>query len=145
MPLLIDRFAGEFRFLSNFFIEPDGTCVEHEFQAAKTDDVDWQRRIFAADSPGKAKRLGRKAPLRADWEAVKVDVMHDLLIDKFGEHEALYDLLIATHPAVLIERNDWHDTFWGVCNGKCRQGPHPPFGDNNLGKLLVEVRNELRR
>lgn len=34
----------------------------------------------------------------------------------------------------LIEGNYWHDTYWGVCEG---------VGENHLGKLLMEIRNEL--
>ena len=33
----------------------------------------------------------------------------------------------------LIEGNDWHDTFWGVCNG---------IGKNWLGKILEEERDK---
>lgn len=37
----IVSFQGKYRFLSNFFIEPDGTCVEREYQSVKTlDDVE---------------------------------------------------------------------------------------------------------
>jgi predicted NAD-dependent protein-ADP-ribosyltransferase YbiA (DUF1768 family) len=43
--------------------------------------------------------------------------------------------LLETGDAELIEGNDWGDTFWGVCGGK---------GNNFLGKLLMEVRKELR-
>lgn len=31
--------------------------------------------------------------------------------------------------------NHWHDTYWGVCDGA---------GENRLGKLLMQVRRELR-
>ena len=35
----------------------------------------------------------------------------------------------------LEEGNTWHDTYWGVCNGK---------GKNKLGKILMQVREELK-
>lgn len=35
---MIDRFVGKYRFLSNFFIEPDDTHVEGEYQWAKCID-----------------------------------------------------------------------------------------------------------
>lgn len=33
---IIYQFSGKYRFLSNFFIESDGSCVEREYQAEKT-------------------------------------------------------------------------------------------------------------
>ena len=41
---------------------------------------------------------------------------------------------MATGNAVLVEKNDWGDTFWGVCSGK---------GENYLGRLLMQVRKEI--
>ena len=47
----------------------------------------------------------------------------------------LSELLIGTEDVELVESNNWNDTFWGVCNGK---------GKNHLGKILMEVREELK-
>lgn len=148
--LVIDRFDGEFRWLSNFFHERDGSTVEHEFQADKTNDPADKEWILHQGSPGRAKRAGskrglngRKITLRDDWEEVKVDRMRLHVRRKFRDSEWLRKKMIATHPAVLIEGNNWHDTFWGVCDGTCRFGPHAPEGDNELGKILMQVRVEL--
>lgn len=145
---MIDRFKEEHAFLSNFFIEPDGTTVEHEFQAAKTYNLIRKVEILAAREPGQAKRLGRKVELRADWEQkqsngqpLKLNVMTDLVLRKFWDHNELAELLLATGDATLIEGNNWHDTYWGVCDGTCRQGPHEPgIGQNRLGLTLMDVR-----
>ena len=78
---VIDRFDGEHRFLSNFFPASivfgriEYPTVEHAFQAAKTDERALKLAVAAAPSPGAAKRIGRKLPLRADWEQVKTDIM----------------------------------------------------------------------
>jgi ribA/ribD-fused uncharacterized protein len=85
----IDRFAGPWAFLSNFYPAEatlDGIVypsVEHAFQAAKTYDAGIRAAIRAAATPGDAKRLGRQLRLRRDWETVKVGVMRELLADKF--------------------------------------------------------------
>ena len=48
-----------------------------------------------------------------------------------------------------VEGNHWHDTYWGVCNpeafGKppCTKGCGGT-GENQLGKILMRVRDELR-
>lgn len=146
-PWSINRFEGEYRFLSNFFIEPDGTTVEHEFQADKTLVEDERKWILSQPTPGKAKRAGskrglngRKITLREDWEEIKVERMRHWVRRKFMDHRDIRIKLLDTSGLVLIEGNDWHDTFWGICDGTCRSGPHKPFGDNNLGIALMDIR-----
>lgn len=124
----IEEFQGEYRFLSNFYIEPDGTHVEGEYQAAKTWPLDTR---LLGMTPGKAKAAGRKAPLRKDWEDIKEAVMLSLVLRKFSDHSELRRQLQATSPAILVEGNTWGDTFWGVCRGE---------GLNRLGKILMLVR-----
>ena len=53
---------------------------------------------------------------------------------KFADPE-LRNLLLATGDEELIEGNYWGDTYWGVCNG---------VGQNKLGKLLMQVREEIK-
>lgn len=136
---MIDCFDGEFAFLSNFYLSPifDGNIwfptVEHYFQAAKTTNMEEYKAIAAADTPGQAKRLGRKVTLRPDWEEVKDQVMLDALRKKFSD-DKLRLMLLATGEEYLIEGNTWGDKYWGVCGG---------IGLNHLGKLLMQVRDEL--
>lgn len=137
----IDSFNEEFEFLSNFFPSPvtdtEGNTyptVEHYFQAMKTLNPEERKKIAAAPTPGKAKRMGRSVNLRKDWEQIKLSVMREGLRQKFSI-PGLRDMLLETYDAELIEGNWWHDTYWGVCNG---------VGENHLGKLLMEIREELR-
>ena len=138
---VIDSFAGDYRFLSNFYPSPMRVdrvlypTVEHAFQAAKTADAGEKRKIAEANSPGRAKALGRKVKLRKDWESVKVGIMRELVELKFRAHADLAERLLETGEAELIEGNTWNDTFWGVCNG---------HGKNHLGKALMEVRAVLQ-
>lgn len=138
---VIDSFRGEFGFLSNFYeatIYVEGMryrSVEHAYQAFKTVDP-WSRRLVReAKTPGEAKKLGKSVKLRPDWESVKVGLMRDFVRKKF-ENPFLQPLLLATGDAELIEGNTWNDTFWGVCRG---------VGENWLGKILMEIRQELRQ
>lgn len=136
----IDSFNGQHRFLSNFWsccIAFEGhsyRTVEHAFQAAKTHDEEQRRRIRNEPSAAGAKKRGKHVDMRADWEEVKVDIMRDLLRQKFGT-EPLRSRLLRTGKAQLTEGNWWGDRFWGVCDGK---------GENRLGLLLMEIREELR-
>ena len=144
---MITRFEGSNSFLSNFYTCPVEyedryySSVEHAFQAAKTDNQLERERIQLTKTPGDAKRLGRQVALRKDWELVKVDVMRDLLRSKF--QGGLVEKLLATYPKELVEGNLWHDNFWGVCYCEHCVLKDMPY-KNWLGKLLMEVREELR-
>lgn len=137
----IDRFEGEYEFLSNFYpseIIHDGITyptVEHAYQAAKTLDFGTRWRISQLTTPAQAKKAGRTVKIRPDWEKVKIHIMRELLLQKFflSDGELGYELQQTT-PAELIEGNWWGDTFWGVCKGR---------GENHLGKLLMEIRELL--
>lgn len=137
--MAIDSFSGDFEFLSNFFVEKNKLTVEHFYQAAKTMNYGWVYQIISAKTPGRAKRLGQKAPLRKDWEQVKVQIMFDLLREKFKDL-TLKTKLIDTFPTILIEGNTWHDNFWGQCSCmKCRGKEKI----NMLGFILNQVRAEI--
>jgi len=141
VPTKIKRFEGEARFLSNFWpavVTHDGVqypTTEHAFQAAKTLDFEQRWEISKLETPGQAKRAGRKLQIRPDWEQVKEQVMLELTILKFMNHRKLKELLLATGTAELIEGNNWGDKTWGVCDGE---------GQNLLGKILMLVRSQLR-
>jgi ribA/ribD-fused uncharacterized protein len=138
----IEHFDGVYKFLSNF--EPahviyEGArydTAEHAYQAAKTTDENLRKQFYAGKiSPSYAKRLGQKLPLRPDWEQIKLSVMHEIVRFKFTHNPIMRQNLLATGNAELIEGNWWGDTFWGVCKG---------VGENHLGKILMDVRTELR-
>ena len=145
---MINCFDGEFAFLSNFSNSPipisDGVdtfiakTMEHFFQASKTPNMKEFLDILAADTPGKAKRLGRRCMLYNDWEETKINVMESGLRLKFS-NPTLKAKLLATGNEPLEEGNHWHDNFWGNCYcDKCKN----IVGQNNLGKLLMKLRNE---
>lgn len=139
----VTSFSGDYAFLSNFYradVQLDKKVyptTEHAFQAAKTLEPGERRMIQLSGTPGIAKRLGRKVKLRKDWENVKLDVMLDLLRQKFQDPH-LREKLLSTGDATLIEGNTWGDKFWGavLTDGKW-------VGQNHLGKLLMKVRRGL--
>jgi ribA/ribD-fused uncharacterized protein len=137
----IRSFRGEHTWLSNFFrvdVVLDGVTyrsVEHALQAAKTLDPDERGRVTAVVSPVIAKGIGKKVTLRPGWDALRLEVMRDLLRQKFDPGTPLAEKLLATGDAHLEEGNRWGDRFWGTVNGE---------GANHLGKLLMEVRKKLK-
>lgn len=144
---MIDSFNGKYRFLSNFYpalVRWDGwlyPTVEHAYQAAKLPPDQRVRFRDPGMKPGEAKRLG-KGKGGDTWKDTSLDMMLVLLRQKFREPK-LAELLLETGTQNLVEGNNWHDTFYGRCNGDCTRGPHAPIGDNHLGKLLEQVRHEL--
>ena len=143
---MIKAFTNDFDFLSNFYpseiriLSKIFPTVEHAYQAVKTTEEDWIDKIRHAPTPGKAKRLGRKAPLRRDWEFIRLSAMQMLLEAKFADPK-LSARLVDTGTQDLIEKNYWHDNYWGVCT--CTKCAH---GFNHLGKLLMSIRlqNQIR-
>lgn len=143
---MIDSFSGEYGFLSNFYEFPvtalwddDNTVsvptVEHAFQAAKAGVRDDFYAICSAPTARACKQKGRTITLRPDWEGVKLDVMKRILREKFSNGD-LRARLLKTEEAMLVEGNTWGDRFWGVCRGA---------GENHLGRLLMEIREEIKK
>lgn len=135
---MIDSFREEYRFLSNFypanfvwqgFFWP---TVEHAYQAAKTLALEERIQILGLSTPGQAKSMGRRITMRDDWDHIKVNIMREIVTEKFNQNSHLMYLLEETKPHNLIEGNTWGDIFWGQCNGQ---------GENHLGRILMEIRD----
>lgn len=110
---------------------------EHYFQAQKFKDAAQREAIRKANSPMIAARMGRsrKVPLRKDWESVKVQIMRKAVLAKFSQHEDLKALLLSTGDAKIVEHTE-RDSYWGDGGDGS--------GKNVLGRILMEVREELR-
>lgn len=130
---VINKFRGQYSFLSNFYVTKDGKSVEHYYQAAKATNIKDYIQIINSHTPADAKKLGRTIKVRDDWDQIKLIVMEQLLIKKFSD-QILAEKLIATLDYELVEENNWGDTYWGVCNG---------IGYNNLGKILMKIRDNF--
>jgi len=147
---IISSFRDEYAFLSNFYVEPfecGGKVVmtaEHAFQAQKArGQKSVQDLILRASTPSHAKRLGRRVRLEDDWNDRRIGVMRGILRFKFAPGTALAERLKATYPQHLVEGNTWGDTFWGCVHPT--DGSNLWVGANNLGILLMEIRDELLR
>ncbi|KAK7682516.1 hypothetical protein QCA50_014316 [Cerrena zonata] len=73
--------------------------------------------------------------VRSDWKDVNIQAMDKALFLKFTQHMDLYEELLATGNAELVENSD-KDAFWG-CGADGN-------GRNELGKALVRLRTSLR-
>ena len=136
----INSFRNEYFFLSNFYevdITYNGITYKNNeaaFQAQKTDNEE-VRKQFANLTPKSAKRKGRKVDLVPYWDINKFGIMKDICMTKFIQNPDLREKLLSTGDTLLEEGNNWGDRIWGTVNGK---------GQNNLGKILMQVRDEIR-
>lgn len=135
-------FQGDYFFLSNFYVGLSFfwnpfpyTNAEAAFQSAKCQSSDDQY-SFCMKSPREARKMGQHVVLRPDWEDVKDSIMKNIIHEKFFQDEQLARKLMATGDAELIEGNTWGDTYWGV-------DLHTMKGQNRLGRILMDVRQEL--
>ena len=146
--LMINDFRGQYRWLSNFHVADvvfEGDTYpssEHAYQAAKCsrkeNRIPFQSRSMTCGQSKKAG--GLVATSVAEWDAKKYGVMLTILIDKFTRHDDLRKLLLGTGDEELKEGNYWHDNFYGSCScNRCGDQ-----GQNNLGKILMEIRTALR-
>lgn len=136
-------FYDDYRWLDNFFECPvmfEGDLYptsENAFQAAKAMWAD-RDKFFTCD-PYKAKELGRQVKMSERdlelWNQRRKHVMRKVVFDKFTRNPELREKLLATGNKHLEEANMHGDIFWGTVDG---------VGENNLGKLLMEIRSTLR-
>lgn len=134
---IIDRFDGQYRFLSNFFEAPllfRGLVFENAEAAFHSQKCPQRAKQFQGLNASQAKQLGRQVVMRPDWDKVRDQVMYEVVFEKFLQNSKIRERLIATGEAMLVEGNTWNDRYWGVCNG---------IGQNKLGKILMRVRSEF--
>lgn len=144
---MINAFRGRWTRLGNysyctvFYRGHAYPTVEHAYQAQKTRNEALQQVIRHAPGPAAAKARAREVELRPDWEDVKDGIMLDLLREKFSQ-EPERSILLSTGTQELVEGNWWHDNYWGDCSCGKKVACEAP-GKNMLGKLLMDVRQEL--
>lgn len=139
----IKGFFGEYRWLSNFhvctiFNEQHFraySSTEAAYMAEKTLDFRIKDK-FETLTPKEARKYGQEIELRPDWEQIKIKVMYKVNVQKFTRHADLRQKLIDTGDKYLEETNWWRDKFWGAHFGE---------GENNLGKILMYIREGIKR
>jgi ribA/ribD-fused uncharacterized protein len=130
---------------SNFYVEPDGSFVEREFQAVKHEGHPIRQAIIMhAATPGRAKKLGGLWRLTEDelaaWNERRIDVMLELVAKKVDDWPEIAAMLLATTEQTIVEINRHHDNFWGDCS--CMRCYH--IGQNWLGETWMLIRRRLR-
>jgi N-glycosidase YbiA len=115
---------------------------ESIYQALRfPDKSDIQYSIAFEKSPIIAKRIARHyiSKTRDDWEIVKNNIMRFCLRTKAMQSNDFYDLLLTTDNIPIVELSK-NDEYWGAKNVNDLEYR----GQNVLGRLLMELREELR-
>ncbi|KAI1404898.1 hypothetical protein F4819DRAFT_445887 [Hypoxylon fuscum] len=118
-------------------------------KAGRFHDSETQKLILATHDPKEQKRLARltKGFQPASWDEIKSPVVVAGNLAKFGQNPHLKSLLLDTGDRLLAEAAS-EDRIWGIgytakeaMVGQNRQR----WGENRLGKALMEVRERLRK
>lgn len=148
-------FHSEYAWLSNFFpcpIEIQGLTfksAEQAFQytrAIRLKDTPLANLILRSRNAKEAKLLSHSnTKTTPEWDNDRFDVMRHVVTQKFTQNYELGGRLVSTGQLTLIESTI--DGFWGakasITSKSIKDGTW--MGANFLGKILMEVRNELRR
>ncbi len=112
---------------------------EHFYQAQKYHGIDQALcdQIRQTSTPEEAAALGRgsSVAVRNDWDHIKPQIMYTVVREKFTTHADIQAILLATDEELIVEDSP-RDAYWGCgLDGK---------GQNQLGKILMQVRQEIR-
>ncbi|WP_295580273.1 NADAR family protein [uncultured Lamprocystis sp.] len=103
---------------------------------------DVQQLILDQKSPMTAKMKSKpyRRDSRTDWDRVRTTVMRWALRAKIYCNRRFVDLLLATGDKPIVE-NSRKDRFWGAVP----EADGTLVGKNVLGRLLMELRDDVRR
>lgn len=134
-------FKGKYAFLSNSYpcqvVGADGLLypsVENAYQASKTEDWVLKMPYTQTVPPNLAAQLGQSFKPSVEWTANRLSTMTAIVQDKFSRNSELKTKLLNTGDR-YIEYVTETDAYWGTVKGK---------GENNLGKILMDVRESLK-
>ena len=139
-PDTINRFKGEYDFLSNWYpchIVWEGLeyhSAETAFQASKCKD-EKERKVFAGCSTDKAVLKGKDLIPYPGWEEAQISIMESILQAKFEQNPALMRKLAETGNRVLLNGNNKQETFWGI-------DLYSWTGENHLGRIIMNIREK---
>ena len=123
-------------------------CNEQAYQYLRAKTLDRPlaaTRMLLSRDPVEMKKIGDGLGTSDAWEARKFDVMYMGLKAKFEQNQDLKTMLLKTGKCELVEATP--DRLWGcgatLSSNILRRHEWP--GDNKQGKILMVVREELRR
>lgn len=117
----------------NLFMTSEHAYHWEKFNTGKTPYIQWL--IMSAPSAHAAYKIAaeHKDLQISNWNDIKVDIMYDIIWQKFIQHPYVRKKLNQTESKEIIE-DSWRDDFWGWGMEQ--------DGRNELGKIWMRVRRE---
>lgn len=117
------------------------------YKAISNNCHDIADKIMAESNPVKQKKLGDNIPEfdERQWNLMQKDTMKEILVAKFTECDRLKQFLLSTGDKELVEGNP-NDQYWSCGLSIFDNDIWNKVkwtGQNQLGKILVEIRSEL--
>lgn len=113
------------------------------YQACRFPDLPDVQLLIAEQTSAMAAKMRSKphrSATREDWPRIRVRIMRWVLRVKLAQHmNAFGNVLLATGDSSIVERSS-KDRYWGAIESD----DGTLEGENVLGRLLMELREELR-
>lgn len=135
--LPLDNFSAFGLIMDNEYFQTS----EHAFQYMKFVNTNKEiaKKIKNSYSPNDARRIAHENQEYKvnDWSKNKYKNMEKVLRLKVMQNSIVMKKLLATENYIIAEYCTDEDTEWGLDNNN--------LGDNNLGKIWMKIRDELKK
>lgn len=141
-----EKFGSLSNMASGFPVTINGVkirTIEHLYQASRFPyDILIQEKIIKERSPMTAKMISKpyRNKTRENWINIRIRIMRWCLKVKLIQNYEKFSLILLSTDNKLIVENSRKDKFWGAIE----QNDGILKGENILGRLLVELREEIR-
>ena len=155
-PLVL--FRSGFSPLSNFhprspftYIGVNYCCGEQYYQASKAthfkDHEAWKK-IMGTRKPREMKQIGYeiKGYDHEEWKKIAPGIAYEGIEQRFQQNKSALELLLKTNCAIIAEATE-HDRFWATgidINDEAVLNPMNWTGQNHMGKMLMQLRDEMK-
>lgn len=126
-------------------------CTEQAMMYIKAvvhDDLEIAQLIMQSNDPAQQKHLGRSVRNFKPkwWRDNCEELFYPALLAKFKQHDGARAYMLSTGDKTIVEAAPW-DKIWGIGIGVGHPDIRNPAkwqGDNLLGKMLMNVRADIR-
>lgn len=136
----LSNMASGFRLIVCGRVWPSAEAL---YQACRFPDLPDVQQLIAREASAMAAKMRSKphrSATREDWPRIRVRIMRWVLRVKLAQHMKRFGaVLLATGEAAIVERSS-KDRYWGAVES----ADGTLEGQNVLGRLLMELREELK-
>lgn len=141
-----NSYSAAFDYAGRHYTSAEQFMMYH--RAMTFDQQELAEEIMNSDDPAVHKKLGQSDFSAFDaelWDKISCHIVKRGVKAKFRQNPEILEILLDTGDAILAECSP-HDAVWGIgCSLKDLHDPSCWKGKNCLGRILMEVREELYR